>query len=59
MFSIGAVRVPFAVWIRDVDESGSGDDLDAAYEQGERGAGHVLLCEVEGSPLAAIFSGLN
>ncbi|MFE0415796.1 hypothetical protein [Streptomyces tendae] len=36
MFSIGTVRVPFAVWIRDVDESGSGDDLDAAYEQGER-----------------------
>ncbi|MFJ6061768.1 hypothetical protein ACIQHU_01890 [Streptomyces tendae] len=58
MFSIGAVRVPFAVWIRDVDESSSGDDLDAVYEQGERALA-VLLSEVEDSPLASIYSGLN
>ncbi|WP_348538885.1 hypothetical protein [Streptomyces atroolivaceus] len=32
----GAVRVSFAVWIRDVDESGYFDDVEAVYEQGEQ-----------------------
>ncbi|MFJ6405458.1 hypothetical protein ACIQK9_08005 [Streptomyces hydrogenans] len=51
-FSSGTVTVSFAVWIRDVDESGYFDDLDAVYEEAER----VLdgfLPEIEGSPLAA------
>ncbi|MFP1629455.1 hypothetical protein ACLB9X_30805 [Streptomyces sp. 5K101] len=50
-FRSGAVSVSFAVWIRDVDESGYFDDLDAVYEEGERElAGFVP--EIEGSPLA-------
>ncbi|MEV7106646.1 hypothetical protein [Streptomyces atroolivaceus] len=32
----GAVRVSFAVWILDVDESGYFDDVEAVYEQGEQ-----------------------
>lgn len=32
----GTVSVSFAVWIRDVDESGYFDDLEAVYEEGER-----------------------
>lgn len=35
-FSSGAVSVNFYVWIRDVDESGYFDDLDAVYEEGSR-----------------------
>ncbi|MFC9947849.1 hypothetical protein [Streptomyces pratensis] len=31
-FTSGAVSVSFAVWIRDVDESGYFDDLEAVYE---------------------------
>ncbi|MGW8952339.1 hypothetical protein [Streptomyces sp. NPDC055709] len=50
-FRSGAVRVSFAVWIRDVDESGCFDDLDAVYEQGERVLAEFLP-EVEDSPLA-------
>ncbi|GAA0927194.1 hypothetical protein [Streptomyces thermoalcalitolerans] len=45
------VRVSFAVWIRDVDESGCFDDLDAVYEQGEQALATLLL-EIEHSPLA-------
>ncbi|MFJ8128403.1 hypothetical protein [Streptomyces hydrogenans] len=51
-FSSGTVTVSFAVWIRDVDESGYFDDVEAVYEEAER----VLdgfLPEIEGSPLAA------
>ncbi|MFD4236742.1 hypothetical protein [Streptomyces sp. NPDC058542] len=50
-FGGGAVSVSFSVWIRDVDESGYFDDLDAVYEEG----GQVLadfLPEIEESPLA-------
>ncbi|MFJ8864875.1 hypothetical protein ACIRD6_03840 [Streptomyces sp. NPDC102473] len=46
-----AVSVSFAFWIRDVDESGYFDDLEAVYEQAE----HVLagfLPEIENSSLA-------
>jgi hypothetical protein len=50
-FSSGAVRVSFAVWIRDVDESGYFDDLDSVYEEGERVLAG-LLPEIEQSPLA-------
>jgi hypothetical protein len=50
-FSNGAVRVSFAVWIRDVDESGYFDDLDSVYEEGERVLAG-LLPEIEQSPLA-------
>ncbi|WP_405679079.1 hypothetical protein OG292_35415 [Streptomyces sp. NBC_01511] len=45
------VDVSFAVWIRDVDESGYFDDVEAVYAEGER----VLagfLSEIEESPLA-------
>ncbi|MFB8036883.1 hypothetical protein ACFC5Z_28905 [Streptomyces sp. NPDC056004] len=35
-FGGGVVCVSFYVWIRDVDESGYFDDLDAVYEQGSR-----------------------
>ncbi|MGJ3558069.1 hypothetical protein ACR6C2_00530 [Streptomyces sp. INA 01156] len=50
-FRSGAVRVSFAVWIRDVDESGYFDDLDAVYEQGEQALA-AFLPEIENSPLA-------
>ncbi|MFD7232618.1 hypothetical protein [Streptomyces sp. NPDC059881] len=50
-FRSEAVRVSFAVWIRDVDESGCFDDLDAVHEQGERVLAEFLP-EVEDSPLA-------
>ncbi|MFF8974817.1 hypothetical protein [Streptomyces sp. NPDC014995] len=50
-FRSGAVRVSFAVWIRDVDESGYFDDLDAVYEQGEQALAGFLP-EIEDSPLA-------
>ncbi|MEU2672805.1 hypothetical protein ABZ622_28820 [Streptomyces sp. NPDC007164] len=47
----GAVFVSFAVWIRDVDESGYFDDLDAVYEQGEQVLADFLP-EIEESSLA-------
>ncbi|MFJ9058126.1 hypothetical protein [Streptomyces sp. NPDC102409] len=47
----GTVSVSFAVWIRDVDESGYFDDLDAVYEQGEQALADFLP-EIEESPLA-------
>ncbi|MEU9360247.1 hypothetical protein AB0D35_19310 [Streptomyces sp. NPDC048301] len=47
----GRVNVSFAVWIRDVDESGYFDDLEAVYEQGEQALADFLP-EVEESPLA-------
>ncbi|WP_055691950.1 hypothetical protein [Streptomyces prasinus] len=50
-FSSGAVRVSFAVWIRDVDGSGYFDDLDAVYEQGEQMLA-TFLPEIENSPLS-------
>ncbi|WP_137231494.1 hypothetical protein [Streptomyces sp. BPSDS2] len=50
-FSSGAVSVSFAVWIRDVDESGYFDDLDAVYEQGEQALADFLP-EIEDSSLA-------
>ncbi|MCH0539185.1 hypothetical protein I3F58_06370 [Streptomyces sp. MUM 203J] len=50
-FRDGEVRVSFAVWIRDVDASGYFDDLDAAYEEGERVLS-ACLPEIEESPLA-------
>ncbi|WP_190046605.1 hypothetical protein [Streptomyces galilaeus] len=50
-FRSGAVRVSFAVWIRDVDESGYFDDLDAVYEQGERELARFLP-QIENSSLA-------
>ncbi|MGW2088154.1 hypothetical protein [Streptomyces sp. NPDC001880] len=50
-FRSGAVRVSFAVWIRDVDESGYFDDVDAVYEQGEQALADFLP-EIEESPLA-------
>ncbi|MFJ3188357.1 hypothetical protein [Streptomyces halstedii] len=50
-FTSGTVSVSFAVWIRDVDESGYFDDLEAVYEQGEQALADFLP-EVEESPLA-------
>ncbi|MFD5271651.1 hypothetical protein [Streptomyces sp. NPDC058335] len=50
-FRSGAVRVSFAVWMRDVDESGYFDDLDAVYEQGEQELARFLP-EIDNSPLA-------
>ncbi|MFD4155359.1 hypothetical protein ACFWR4_21755 [Streptomyces hydrogenans] len=50
-FSSGTVTVSFAVWIRDVDESGYFDDVEAVYEEAER-ALDGFLPEIEGSPLA-------
>ncbi|MGP3634903.1 hypothetical protein ACTU45_16275 [Streptomyces sp. 24-1644] len=50
-FGCGAVSVSFAVWIRDVDESGYFDDLEAVYEQGERALADFLP-EIEESSLA-------
>ncbi|MFD5269444.1 hypothetical protein [Streptomyces sp. NPDC058335] len=47
-FRGGIVRVSFAVWIRDVDESGYFDDLDAVYEQGEQELARFLP-EIESS----------
>ena len=47
----GAVRVSFAVWIRDVDESDYFDDVDAIYEQAEQALAGFLP-EFEESPLA-------
>ncbi|GAT83594.1 hypothetical protein STXM2123_4295 [Streptomyces sp. F-3] len=49
-FRSGAVRVSFAVWIRDVDESGCFDALDAVYEQGEQALA-TFLPGIEHSPL--------
>ncbi|WDG32326.1 hypothetical protein N7925_30325 [Streptomyces sp. CA-278952] len=49
-FGGGAVSVSFFVWIRDVDESGYFDDLDAVYEQGEQVLADFLP-EIEASPL--------
>ncbi|MEU4263626.1 hypothetical protein ACYCCF_04345 [Streptomyces argenteolus] len=46
-----AVSVSFFVWIRDVDESGYFDDVEAVYEQGEQ-ALTDFLPEIEESPLA-------
>ncbi|WP_330238537.1 hypothetical protein [Streptomyces sp. NBC_00525] len=51
VFGSGAVSVSFAVWIRDVDESGYFDDLEAVYEQGEQALAGFLP-EIEESPLA-------
>ncbi|MFI1186294.1 hypothetical protein [Streptomyces californicus] len=48
----GVVRVSFFVWVRDVDESGYFDDVDAVYEQGERALSDFLP-EIEGSSLVA------
>ncbi|WP_424862885.1 hypothetical protein [Streptomyces sp. MMS24-I29] len=50
-FSSGAVSVKFYVWIRDVDESGYFDDLDAVYEEGEQALADFLP-EIEESSLA-------
>ncbi|MFD4764584.1 hypothetical protein ACFWOJ_39040 [Streptomyces sp. NPDC058439] len=50
-FASGAVSVSFAVWIRDVDESGYFDDLEAVYEQGEQALADFLP-EIEESSLA-------
>ncbi|MET8605317.1 hypothetical protein ABZV92_17430 [Streptomyces rubiginosohelvolus] len=47
----GAVSVSFFVWIRDVDESGYFDDVEAVYEEGEQMLADFLP-EIEGSPLA-------
>ncbi|MFE9722734.1 hypothetical protein ACFYQ5_03800 [Streptomyces sp. NPDC005794] len=47
----GAVSVSFAVWIRDVDESGYFDDLETVYEQGEQALADFLPV-IEESPLA-------
>ncbi|MFB7912984.1 hypothetical protein [Streptomyces sp. NPDC056061] len=50
-FTGGAVSVKFYVWIRDVDESGYFDDVDAVYEQGEQALADFLP-EIEESSLA-------
>ncbi|MFJ8851875.1 hypothetical protein [Streptomyces sp. NPDC102437] len=49
-FGGGVVCVSFAVWIRDVDESGYFDDMDAVYEQGEQALADFLP-EIEESSL--------
>jgi hypothetical protein len=51
-FSTGEVRVSFTVWIRDVDESGYFDDLDAVYAEGEQALA-AFLPQIEQSPLAS------
>ncbi|MFF3127060.1 hypothetical protein ACFVRD_33220 [Streptomyces sp. NPDC057908] len=51
MFGGGAVSVSFAVWIRDVDESGYFNDVEAVYEQGEQALADFLP-EIEESSLA-------
>ncbi|WP_030591621.1 hypothetical protein [Streptomyces anulatus] len=50
-FGGGAVSVSFFVWIRDVDESGYFDDVEAVYAQGEQALADFLP-EIEESPLA-------
>ncbi|MCX4785396.1 hypothetical protein OG369_04150 [Streptomyces sp. NBC_01221] len=50
-FSSGAVSVKFYVWIRDVDESGYFDDVDAVYEEGKQALARFLP-EIEESSLA-------
>jgi hypothetical protein len=55
-FSGGAVSVSFAVWIRDVDESGYFDDVEAVYEEGEKALA-ALLPGIEESPLAVHLVG--
>ncbi|MFF6888527.1 hypothetical protein ACFY9F_35705 [Streptomyces sp. NPDC012421] len=50
-WSSGTVTVSFTVWIRDVDESGYFDDLDAVYEEGEQALADFLP-EIERSSLA-------
>ncbi|MET8746049.1 hypothetical protein [Streptomyces sp. NPDC004728] len=50
-FSSGEVSVKFYVWIRDVDESGYFDDVDAVYEQGKQALADFLP-EIEESSLA-------
>ncbi|MFH9137143.1 hypothetical protein [Streptomyces sp. NPDC017524] len=50
-FGGGAVSVSFFVWIRDVDESGYFDDVEAVYEEGEQMLADFLP-EIEESPLA-------
>ncbi|WP_051716111.1 hypothetical protein [Streptomyces bikiniensis] len=47
----GVVSVSFAVWIRDVDESGYFDDVEAVHEEGERVLAGFLP-EIEGSSFA-------
>ncbi|MDK0523146.1 hypothetical protein [Streptomyces sp. ML-6] len=51
VFSSGAVSVKFYVWIRDVDESGYFDDVEAVYEEGEQALARFLP-EIEESSLA-------
>ncbi|MEU1488039.1 hypothetical protein [Streptomyces sp. NPDC005752] len=41
-FTNGTVIVSFAVWIREVDESGYFDDLEAVYEQGKQALADFL-----------------
>ncbi|MBM7055568.1 MULTISPECIES: hypothetical protein [Streptomyces] len=50
-FGGDAVSVSFFVWIRDVDESGYFDDVEAVYAQGEQALADFLP-EIEGSSLA-------
>lgn len=50
-FDSGTVTVSFAVRIRDVDESGYFDDVEAVYEEGERALAD-LLPEIEHSSFA-------
>ncbi|MEU5169129.1 hypothetical protein [Streptomyces mutomycini] len=50
-FTSGTVSVSFAVWIRDIDESGYFDDLETVYEQGEQALADFLP-EIEESSLA-------
>ncbi|WP_103535815.1 hypothetical protein [Streptomyces sp. SM11] len=50
-FGGGAVSVSFFVWIRDIDESGYFDDVEAVYEQGEQALADFLP-EIEESPFA-------
>ncbi|MGW0792545.1 hypothetical protein ACWD04_31090 [Streptomyces sp. NPDC002911] len=51
-FDGGPIGVSFAVWIRDVDESGYFDDVEAVYVQGEQ-ALVDFLPEIEESSLVA------
>ncbi|WP_037709559.1 hypothetical protein [Streptomyces griseus] len=52
----GTVAVSFAVWIRDADESGCFDDLEAVYEEGERVLAGFLP-EIERSSFAGRLDG--
>ncbi|WP_190195351.1 hypothetical protein [Streptomyces minutiscleroticus] len=54
-FRSGIVRVSFAVWIRDVDESGYFDDVDAVYEEGELALAGFLP-EIDNSSFAGHLS---